>query len=64
VKKWDEYSKNRQRMEDYAVLKTKILTKSSTEIANAPLFEILYGLFEDILGIKRWTNFILRSNYK
>jgi transposase len=41
VKKWDEYSKNRQRMEDYAVLKTKILTKSSTEIANAPLFEIL-----------------------
>jgi hypothetical protein len=28
-------------MEDYAVLKTKILTKSSTEIANAPLFEIL-----------------------
>jgi hypothetical protein len=44
VKKWDEYSKNRQRMEDYAVLKTKILTKSSTEIANAPLFEILKNI--------------------
>jgi hypothetical protein len=42
VKKWDEYSKNRQRMEDHAVFKSKILTKSSTEIANAPLFEILY----------------------
>ena len=41
VKKWDEYSKNRQKMEDYAVFKTKILTKSSIEIANAPLFEIL-----------------------
>jgi hypothetical protein len=28
-------------MEDYAMLKSKILTKYSTEIATAPLFEIL-----------------------
>jgi len=31
-------------MEDHAVFKSKILTKSSTEIANAPLFEILYDI--------------------
>ena len=41
VKKLDEYSKNRQRMMDYTVFKAKILTKSSIEIANASLFEIL-----------------------
>jgi len=29
-------------MTEYAVFKTKILTKSSIEIANASLFEILY----------------------
>ena len=41
VKKWDEYSRQRQKMTEYAALKAQILTKSSIEIANASLFEIL-----------------------
>jgi hypothetical protein len=52
VKKWDEYSKNRQRMMDYIVFKAKILTKSSIEIANASLFEILIIIFFPILAFQ------------
>ena len=33
-------------MMDYTVFKAKILTKSSIEIANASLFEILYSALQ------------------
>lgn len=43
-------------MEDYAVLKTEILTKSSTEIANAPLFEILSTVFDGARDTSKTTS--------
>jgi len=52
---------------DYTVFKTKILTKSSIEVANASLFEILYYIWFGLSSDNQWTSagpYLLSGGHK